>query len=158
MPAPEIPAGFRICLDMSWPCSTPYAVWALVFWRLLPCLDHPDQSHHRIAPPNRHSLFEWFRITGNRAEFGIDLWNTFQASTTQLEDQQNGLTYQISLQYGVGEEAAQISLGRTQGENVRCLRPDSEEFLWGMGDNGVTYRYDLRTVSGGSGRLSSSPQ
>ena len=72
--------------------------------------------------------------------------DAFQASTTQLEDQENGLTYQISLQYGVGEEAAQISLGRTQGENVRCLRPDSEEFLWGMGDNGVTYRYDLRTV------------
>ena len=72
--------------------------------------------------------------------------DAFQASTTQLEDQENGLTYQISLQYGVGEEAAQISLGRTQGENVRCLRPDSEEFLWGMGDNGVTYRYNLRTV------------
>lgn len=72
--------------------------------------------------------------------------DAFQASTTQLEDQENGLTYQISLQYGVGEEAAQISLGKTQGENVRCLRPDSEEFLWGMGDNGVTYRYDLRTV------------
>ena len=72
--------------------------------------------------------------------------DAFQASTTQLEDQENGLTYQISLQYGVGEEAAQISLERTQGENVRCLRPDSEEFLWGMGDNGVTYRYDLRTV------------
>ena len=72
--------------------------------------------------------------------------DAFQASTTQLEDQENGLTYQISLQYGVGEEAAQISLGKTQGENVRCLRPDSEEFLWGMGDNGVTYRYNLRTV------------
>lgn len=72
--------------------------------------------------------------------------DAFQASTTQLEDQENGLTYQISLQYGVGEEAARISLERTQGENVRCLRPDSEEFLWGMGDNGVTYRYDLRTV------------
>lgn len=72
--------------------------------------------------------------------------DAFQASTTQLEDQENGLTYQISLQYGVGEEAAQISLGRTQGENARCLRPDSEEFLWGMGDNGVTYRYNLRTV------------
>ena len=72
--------------------------------------------------------------------------DAFQASTTQLEDQENGLTYQISLQYGVGEEAAQISLGRTQGENVRCLRPDSEEFLWGMGDNGVTYRYNLRAV------------
>ena len=72
--------------------------------------------------------------------------DAFQASTTQLEDQDNGLIYQLSLQYGVGEEAAQISLGRTQGENVRCLRPDSEEFLWGMGDNGVTYRYNLRTV------------
>lgn len=72
--------------------------------------------------------------------------DAFQASTTQLEDQDNGLIYQFSLQYGVGEEAAQISLGRTQGENVRCLRPDSEEFLWGMGDNGVTYRYNLRTV------------
>lgn len=55
--------------------------------------------------------------------------NAFQAATTQLEDQKNGLTYQISLQYGVGEEAAQISLERTQGENVRCLRSDSEEFL-----------------------------
>ena len=72
--------------------------------------------------------------------------NAFQASTTQLEDQKNGLTYQSSLQYGVGEEADIFSLERTQGENVRCLRPDSEEFLWGMGDNGVTYRYNLRTV------------
>ena len=72
--------------------------------------------------------------------------DAFQASTTQLEDQENGLTYQISLQYGVDEEAARLSLERTQGENVRCLRPDSEEFLWGMGENGVTYRYNLRTV------------
>lgn len=72
--------------------------------------------------------------------------DAFQASTTRLEDQKNGLTYRISLQYGVGEEAARISLERTQGENARCLRPDSEEFLWGMGDNGVTYRYNLRTV------------
>ena len=70
----------------------------------------------------------------------------FQASTTELEDQENGLSYQISLQYGVGEEAARISLDKTQGENARCLRPDSAEFLWGMGDNGVTYRYNLRTV------------
>lgn len=72
--------------------------------------------------------------------------DAFQASTTQLEDQENGLTYQLFLQYGVGEEAARLSLERTQGENARCLRPDSEEFLWGMGDNGVTYRYNLRTV------------
>ncbi len=72
--------------------------------------------------------------------------DAFQASTTQLEDQENGLTYQISLQCGVGAEAARLSLERTQGENVRCLRADSEEFLWGMGDNGVTYRYNLRTV------------
>ena len=72
--------------------------------------------------------------------------DAFQASTTELEDQENALSYQLSLQYGVGEEAAQISLERTEGENARCLRPDSEDFLWGMGDNGVTYRYNLRTV------------
>ena len=72
--------------------------------------------------------------------------DAFQASTTELEDQENDLSYQLSLQYGVGEEAAQISLERTEGENARYLRPDSADFLWGMGDNGVTYRYNLRSV------------
>lgn len=72
--------------------------------------------------------------------------DAFQASTTQLEDQENGISYRISLQYGVGEEAAQISLERTKGENARYLRADSEDFRWGMGENGVTYRYNLRTV------------
>lgn len=72
--------------------------------------------------------------------------DAFQASTTQLEDQENDISYRLSLQYGVGEEAARISLERTEGEQARCLRPGSEEFLWGMGENGVTYRYNLRTV------------
>lgn len=72
--------------------------------------------------------------------------DAFQASTTQLEDQENGISYRIFLQYGVGEEAAQFSLERTEGENARYLRADSEDFLWGMGENGVTYRYNLRTV------------
>ena len=72
--------------------------------------------------------------------------DAFQASTTELEDQENGLSYRLYLQYGVSEEAAQISLERTQGEQARYLRPDSEDFLWGMGDNGVTYRYNLRTA------------
>lgn len=72
--------------------------------------------------------------------------DAFQASTMQLEDQENGISYRLSLQYGVGEEAAQISLERTEGENARYLRADSEDFLWGMGENGGTYRYNLRTV------------
>ena len=72
--------------------------------------------------------------------------DAFQASTTRLLDQENDLEYRISLQYGVGEEAARISLERTEGEQARYLRPDSDDFLWGMGDNGVTYRYNLRTV------------
>ncbi len=70
----------------------------------------------------------------------------FQASTTELEDRENGLNYRLYLQYGVSEEAAQISLEQTEREQVRYLRPDSGEFLWGMGDNGVTYRYNLRSV------------
>ena len=72
--------------------------------------------------------------------------DAFQASTTRLLDLENELEYRISLQYGVGEEAARISLERTEGEQARYLRPDSGDFLWGMGDNGVTYRYNLRTV------------
>ena len=73
--------------------------------------------------------------------------DAFQASTTRLLDLENDLEYRISLQFGVDEEAARISLERTEGERARYLRPDSDDFLWGMGDNGVTYRYNLRTVS-----------
>ena len=72
--------------------------------------------------------------------------DAFEASTTRLLDLENGLEYRISLQFGVDEEAARICLERTEGERARYLRPDSGEFLWGMGDNGVTYRYNLRTV------------
>ena len=73
--------------------------------------------------------------------------DAFQASTTRLLDLENNLEYRISLQFGVDEEAARISLERTEGEQPRYLRPDSGDFLWGMGGNGVTYRYNLRTVS-----------
>jgi len=72
--------------------------------------------------------------------------DAFQASTTQFWDQENDLYYHIALRYGVGEEAALWELERMAGENAHDLR-DGGNFLWGMGENGVVYRYNLRSAA-----------
>jgi len=78
----------------------------------------------------------------------------FQASTTEFWDPEKDLDYHIALRYGVGEEAALYELEKAGGEDPRYLRPDSEDFLWGMGENGVVYRYNLRSAVLSDGQTS----
>lgn len=59
---------------------------------------------------------------------------------------EHGVFYQIELRFGVNEDAARLALLETEGEGIRWLRPEGEGFLWRLGENGVAYQYNLRTV------------
>lgn len=78
----------------------------------------------------------------------------FQASTSGFDDPEHGVFYQIELRFGVGEEAARLALTEAEGTDARWLRPEGEDFLWRLGENGVAYQYNLRTVRLSDGRLS----
>lgn len=78
----------------------------------------------------------------------------FQASTSGFDDPEHGVFYQIELRFGVNEDAARLALLETEGEDARWLRPEGEDFLWRLGENGVAYQYNLRTVHLSDGRLS----
>lgn len=80
--------------------------------------------------------------------------DAFQASTGGFDDLERGVFYQIELRFGVGEDAARLALTETEGEDVRWLRPEGDGFLWRLGENGVAYQYNLRTVRLSDGRLS----
>lgn len=80
--------------------------------------------------------------------------DAFQASTSGFQDMEHGVFYQIELRFGVNEDAARLALLETEGEDVRWLRPEGEGFLWRLGENGVAYQYNLRTVRLSDGRLS----
>ena len=80
--------------------------------------------------------------------------DAFQASTSGFDDLERGVFYQIELRFGVGEDAARLALPETEGGDVRWLRPEGEDFLWRLGENGVAYQYNLGTVRLPDGRLS----
>lgn len=80
--------------------------------------------------------------------------DAFQASTSGFQDIEHGVSYQIELRFGVNEDAARLALSETEGEDVRWLRPEEEGFLWRLGENGVAYQYNLRTVRGSDAWLS----
>jgi len=79
--------------------------------------------------------------------------DAFQATTAGFWDQENDVCYHIALRYGVGEDAALCELEKEAGEQPRYLR-DSGDFLWGMGENGVVYRYNLRSAELPDGQIS----
>ena len=70
----------------------------------------------------------------------------FQASTSGFDDPEHGVFYQIELRFGVNEDAARLALTEAEGTDARRLRPEGEGFLWRLGENGIAYQYDLRTV------------
>lgn len=78
----------------------------------------------------------------------------FQASSNGFQDLERGAWYNIELRFGVNGDAARLALEETGGEDVRWLRPEGEGFLWRLGENGVAYQYNLRTVRLPDGRLS----
>lgn len=78
----------------------------------------------------------------------------FQASTSGFDDPEHGVFYQIELRFGVGEEAARLALTEAEGTDARWLRTEGEDFLWRLGENGVAYQYNLRTVRLSDGQLS----
>ncbi len=80
--------------------------------------------------------------------------DAFQASTSGFNDLERGVFYQIELRFGVGEDAARLALMESEGEDVRWLRPEGDGFLWRLGENGVAYQYNLRTVRLSDGQLS----
>lgn len=78
--------------------------------------------------------------------------DAFQALGSEFVDEKGGVSYRLSLLYGVGEEAAEDALEKEAAEDSRCLREDGA-FLWSMGDNGVVYRYNLRTAYPAGGEV-----
>ncbi len=78
----------------------------------------------------------------------------FQASTSGFQDIEHGVFYQVELRFGVNEDAARLALPETEGEDVRWLRPEGEDFLWRLGENGVAYQYNLQTVHCSDARFS----
>jgi len=105
-------------------------------------LPEPDASDPVTAALTPEKI-GWYYLNG----LTLLTDDAFQAATTEFWDQENDLYYHIALRYGVGEEAALYELERPGGEHPRYLRPDSGNFLWGMGENGVVYRYNLRSAA-----------
>lgn len=79
--------------------------------------------------------------------------DAFQASTNGFQDPEHNVDYQMELRFGVNEDAARLALEETEGEDAHWLQPEGDGFLWRLGENGVAYQYNLRTVRLSDGRL-----
>lgn len=111
----------------------------------------PDPVHSSPADPGPVTTARVPQEIGYYYLNGLTLQtdNAFSATANELLDQKTGVEYQLSLRYGVGEEAARAVLG----EEGEFLRPDSNELLWRMGENSVVYQYNLRTMAQPEGQI-----